>query len=344
MADIVMADDGVPFDADSAMKGPLGGAESAFIALAEALAARDHRVHVVNRCAMPRTVRGVAWAPLQHGAPDRADLYIANRGDKLLTLVPRARRVAFWIHNPARYLIKWRYLTKLWRRRPTIVFLGDHHASTYPRWAPDGGRVVIPYGIAAPFLAASRGANPPPPRAIFTSNPLRALGWLLDVWSDRVRPRAATAELHIYSGPATYGAVGGVKAGPMESVLARARMTAGVIVHPPVAKPALVDALAASRVQLYRGDVGETYCSAVAEAQAMGVPGVVCDIACMRERIVHGRTGFVVADGDAAAFADHAVKLLTDDVLWRAQSDAARAAAQASTWDAAAARFEALIP
>src|SRR5258706_369754 len=83
-----------------------------------------------------------------------------------------------------------------------------------------------------------------------------------------------------------------------------------VIMHPPVAKAALVEALKTARVQLYRGDEGETFCSAVAEAQAAGVPGVLCDIACMRERVTDGNTGFVVADGDAASFADRALKLL----------------------------------
>jgi glycosyltransferase involved in cell wall biosynthesis len=202
---------------------------------------------------------------------------------------------------------------------------------------------VIPYGIAVPFLAADRDAKIPGPRAMFTSNPLRSLDWLLDVWAGRIRPHAPAAELHVYAGPATYGSVGAAKSTPMESVLARARATAGVVVHPPVAKPALVDALKTARVQLYRGDVGETFCSAVAEAQAAGVPGVVCDIACMSERVVDGRTGSVVPDGDAAAFAARALKLLTDDDLWSRQSQAARDEARAFTWDAAAARFEALI-
>lgn len=344
MAEIVIADDGVQFDADSATRGPLGGAESAVIALAEALAVRGHKVRVVNRCAAARTVNGVAWTPIEAGIPEQPDLYVANRGDRLIPLAPRARRAAFWVHNPARYLVKWRYLAKLWRRRPAIVFLGPHHASTYPHWAPAGGRVVIPYGIAPPFLNLARDGTVPRPRAIFTSNPLRALDWVLAAWTAGIRPRVPDAELHVYSGAATYGAVGQAKASPMEAVLARARLTTGVIVHAPVAKPALADALKNSRAQLYRGDPGETFCSSLAEAQAAGVPGVVCDIACMRERIADGRTGFVVPDGDAPAFADRAVKLLTDDALWRAQSGAARDGARPYTWDAAAARFETLLP
>ena len=40
MASVVMADDGIAFDGAMAETAPLGGAETAFVALAEALAAR----------------------------------------------------------------------------------------------------------------------------------------------------------------------------------------------------------------------------------------------------------------------------------------------------------------
>ena len=91
MAAIVMADDGIAFDGDSLARGPLGGAETAFISLAEALAARGHDVTIHNRCGAPMTRFGVNWEPLEKGLPDTADLYIANRGDKLLPAVPAAR-------------------------------------------------------------------------------------------------------------------------------------------------------------------------------------------------------------------------------------------------------------
>src|SRR5689334_11220215 len=111
MAEIVLADDGIPFDGRMASTGPLGGAETAVVGLAEALGRRGHRVSVYNRCAAALAHEGVEWRPLAGGLPAAADLYIANRGDKLLPLLPAARRRAFWIHNPASYLLKWRYLS-----------------------------------------------------------------------------------------------------------------------------------------------------------------------------------------------------------------------------------------
>jgi glycosyltransferase involved in cell wall biosynthesis len=253
--------------------------------------------------------------------------------------MPRARRTVFWIHNPARYLLKPRYLLKLLRLRPPIVFSGEWHRRSYPRWAPSGPRVVIPYGISEPFRAAPASDKPARPRAIFTSNPMRGLDWLLDLWARRVRPAVPAAELHVFSGAATYG---GHKSSEIQAVLDKARSVPGVILREPVAKAALARELAASRVMLYRGDPGETFCLAVGEAQAVGLPCVVQDIGCVAERVIDGETGFVANDDEA--FAQRAIALLSDDALWRRQSDAARAKQRSWGWDQAAEAFEKLIP
>ncbi len=340
MASIVMTDDGIAFDGNSLEQGPLGGAETAFTSLAQALAARGHDVLIRNRCAAAMTRDGIDWSPLDAGVPDRCDLYIANRSDKLLPLVPGAKKAVFWIHNPAGYLLKFRYLWKLWRRRPPIVFSGAFHADTYPGWAPADSRVIIPYGISDTFRSVTRSGNMPPPRAVFTSNPTRGLDWLLDVWRSAIYPGSPTAELHLFSGAATYGTFGAAREGQMQEVLEKAKSLsrAGVVLRDPVPKAALARELAEARVLLYRGDPGETFCLAVGEAQAAGLPSVVQDIGCVAERVIDGETGFVAPDDKS--FADSAIRLLSDDQLWQSQSNAAVARQRGWSWDDAAARFE----
>jgi len=341
MAAIVLADDGFPYDGTTLRERPLGGAETAVVSLVEALARRGHAVEVRNKVAQRRCIEGVTWAPLEDGLPERADLYIANRGSRLIDALPGARRNLFWIHNPAGYLLKWRFLRRLWRVRPAIVFSGPFHAASYPRWAPAGARVTIPYGIPEAVLHARPAGAVPPPRAVFTSNPERGLDWLLDLWVDAVRPRVPEAELHLFAGPATYA---GRNAETMAAVLARARALApeGVVLRAPLPKSELAAELTGARVMLYRGDPGETFCLAVAEAQAAGLPAVVQPIGCVAERIVDGETGFVAADDEG--FAERAVALLCDDGLWRSQQGSALALQRGWTWDNAAAAFEALIP
>lgn len=348
MARIVLADDGIEFDGRTPDERPLGGAESSVVALVGELAARGHEVTVFNRCRAALDHKGVRWRPLDSAGAadwrDGVDLYIANRGDRLIPLMPGARRTAFWIHNVARYLMKWRYLTKLWRVRPVIVFIGDYHATTYPAWAPDGGRVVIPYGVPDAFCHAPPLDAPPGPRAVFTSNPLRSLDWLLRIWARDIRPQAPAAELHVFAGAATYGSVGARKKNVMDAVLARAAALEGVGVRlrGPVPKADLIGELRAARTMLYRGDLEETFCLAVAEAQAMGVPAVVENFGSVGERVIDGETGFVASDD--AAFAECARRLLTDDKLWRAQHLAALAKQRSWRWADAAAAFERLIP
>jgi glycosyltransferase involved in cell wall biosynthesis len=342
MASVVMVDDGIAFDGVMAETAPLGGAETAFVALAEALAARGHLVEARNRCRAAVTHNGVCWVPLSRDLPQSCDLYIGNRSHQVIGLVRRAGRRVLWLHNPAFYLTKPRNLWQLALCRPTLVVSGAYHAATIPRWLPCRGREIIPYGILDHFRAAA-AREPPPPRAIFTSNPLRGLAWLLDLWVTRIRPAVPQAELHIYAGAAVYGLAGTPRALGMEEVLVRADALAewGVRRFAPVGRKALATALLDARVMLYRGDPGETFCLALAEAQAMGVPAVVEPLGSTSERVVDEVTGRVAKDDDA--FVAAAVALLRDDRLWRRWHLAALERQRGLSWDAVGARFEALM-
>ncbi len=343
MAIIVLADDGIKFDGFTLSERPLGGTETAFISLAEGMAARGHDVTIINNCDRPHENNGVKWQPLSDGFPKTADLYIANRGHRLLGKMPDAKRTIFWIHNPADYLLKWRYLSRLWKIKPAIVFSGAHHLATYPKWAPCGERVVIPCGIENRFMTAEVGGGIRQKRAIFTSNPLRSLDWLVDLWATKIHPLSPDAELHVFAGPQTYGSAGDEKAQRMKAILDHAETLrdAGIVLRGPVPKTQLLDEMRAARVMPYRGDVGETFCLALGEAQAMGVPCVVQEVGCVAERIKDGQTGFVANDDDL--FAKRTAEILNDDALWSKQHKASIDLQRSWGWAQASEAFERLI-
>jgi glycosyltransferase involved in cell wall biosynthesis len=173
---------------------------------------------------------------------------------------------------------------------------------------------------------------------------LRGLDWLLDLWVKRIKPAVPAAELHVYAGGAVYGLTGTPRARQMDEVLAGAdALTAsGVRRFPPVGRKALAKALLGARVMLYRGDPGETFCLALAEAQAMGVPAVVEALGSTPERVIDGVTGRVAEDDEG--FVAAAVALLRDNELWRRWHLAAIERQRGESWDAVGARFEALMP
>ena len=64
-------------------------------------------------------------------------------------------------------------------------------------------------------------------------------------------------------------------------------------------------------------------------------------IGSVTERVIHGETGYVAATD--TAFADAAVKLLSDDKLWQAQHTKALDKQRSWGWPEAAQAFEELV-
>lgn len=346
MARIVIADRTNQYDGRDAASRPLGGTETSVIHLAEALSRRGHAVTCLTHCDERIVHQGVTWSPLQAGRSGPCDLFLAVQHPELLWLARRPRRRALWLVWPPHNLNRRRQFLQMWFFRPVPIFVSQYQVGVYGRYlSKPGPLLVIPLGLPDAVRGRPALDAPPPPRAIFASNPMRDLKWLLGIWERRILPQVPGAELHIY----------GIRdyahrfADRWEETRKRfgqfipegysAEAFRSLNPHPPARREALWDAMHSSRVMLYGGHRVEAFCLAVAEAQALGVPAVVKPIAVMPERVRDGVTGFVVPDDEA--FARRAVELLTDDVLWRRQHLAALSLQQGWSWEEMASAFEA---
>jgi glycosyltransferase involved in cell wall biosynthesis len=63
---------------------------------------------------------------------------------------------------------------------------------------------------------------------------------------------------------------------------------------------------------------------AVLEAMAHGLPAVCSDVVGNRDAVIHGKTGFLYTEGDAAAAAAALIRLSDDPMLCKSMGDAAR--------------------
>ncbi len=222
--------------------------------------------------------------------------------------------------------------------------LSRYHRSTIPAHLWGTTSAVIPLAPAALFAGGAERPTAPPPRALFTSNPIRGLDRLLHLWQTGIQPAVPTAELRLFGGLQTYQAGAGKRAGDvMERVLEQARglSSAGVALRDPVARTTLLEELGGARALLYLGSDDETYCFAAAEAQAMGVPAVLGDVGSLSERVVDGETGFLVRD--ETRFVERAIQVLSDDALWLTFHRNSLARQRQRTWDDVAADFERLM-
>lgn len=347
-ARIVFADTTSHYDGRDLALRPLGGTETSVIHLAEALARRGHDVTCCTNTADRVAHNGVRWTPLSEGRGESCDLFIAVQHPELLGLVRRPRRLALWVVWLPGGLRRRRRAARLWWHRPRPVFVSEFQARAYPVWLP-GSRplLVIPFGLPDAVRGRAPLVVPPPPRAIFASNPQRDLRWLLGLWARAILPAVPGAELHLY-GIRDYAYRYGEPWEETESRLGQfvpddfpATARASLRPHPPATRDELWEAMRRARVMLYGGHRVEAFCLAVAEAQALGVPAVVRPIAVLPERVRDGLTGFVASDDEA--FARHAIDLLADDALWHAQHEAALRLQQGWSWDQMAARFEAEV-
>ena len=225
----------------------------------------------------------------------------------------RLKRI-FWIHNPAHYLLKYRYLSKLLFNKFKIVFSSNYHYSTYPKWAPALEKIIIPYGVKKELYVKKN--KPPKPISIFTSNPMRGLDWLLEKWEKDIFPHVPEARLNLFTGLETYGKFGLKHEKTINKILSLVQNAKKkrVFLSPPTNRNQLKKQILKSRVLLYRGSNDETFCMAVAEAQVLGVPAVVCNFGSLKERVKNNHTGYVCENDED--FSLKTIKLLKDDKTW----------------------------
>ena len=344
MAKIIIADVTGSYDGSALETRALGGTESTVILTARDLARRGHDVTVHSNCEAELVDQGVRWRPISARPDETCDAYVAVHQPELLGFVPRPKRRVIWVLWGANQLRHYKKLWRMWLHPPKPILMSQSQVRDYWPVLPGRGDISL---IHLPLPDAVRGhpplAEPPPPRAIFASNPQRNLRALVELWGERILPRLPQAVLDVYGVNALKPGEEAWKvwAGTLLPADASPQLKASVRVHRPAPKDELLAAMRGARVMLYLGHKCEAFCLSLAEAQALGTPAVIAPVAALPERVIDGVTGFHRAD--PAAFAEAAIELMTDDDLWRRQHLAALELQQGNSVEDYVTRFEAAI-
>ena len=111
----------------------------------------------------------------------------------------RPHRRALWLVWPPHELRRRQQFLRMWLYGPLPVFVSRYQVSVYGRFLPKPDPpLVLPFGLPDAVRGRPPLGMPPLPRAVFASNPMRDLTWLLGIWERRILPRVPGAELHIY--------------------------------------------------------------------------------------------------------------------------------------------------
>jgi glycosyltransferase involved in cell wall biosynthesis len=330
------------FDSDLEEKS-IAGTQTAFIELSRAFEESGCNVTVLTQTVKDLTTEFRIWRNIKEYIPSGFyDLLIINVSPYLLHDFKNvtATKKILWIHNEAKYLLYWNRLKFILKYLPIIVFSGKYHSSTLPFFIPTGGRRIIPFGLSpAIFEIEKVSIANNEKKVFFTSNPLRSLRWIVDIWVKHIHSAEPTASLHIFSNWKTYGAWGESVQNRMKAELdyAESFKEYNIILRDVLPKKELFQELKTGRAMFYRGDKAETFCLAVAEAQALGIPAVVCDLGSMKERVENGITGFVAKNDKE--FIEYALTILNEDTIFNTMSNSSIKKYSTNNWKSAADNF-----
>jgi glycosyltransferase involved in cell wall biosynthesis len=274
--DIAIQTSGLRITGEDPMELSLGGAESAVVWMARALARRGHRVTVLcHTDPGGREAGGVSYLPA--GECGGGDVFVAARCPEALAAAHAAALRGLWHHDPPCAEIAAR-LRPVLADAAFAFFLSRFQRDAYARLGLAGGAVLSANGVdfaAADDVARAAPEGEPGPRFLYASRPSCGLETLLqEIWP-RIRRRLPEAELLVTSydiaslpDPARLE-----RARRAGEVLARAiAASPGVRAVGPLVRRDLWREMARSAAVLYPTDTPEVSCLVALEAQALGVP------------------------------------------------------------------------
>lgn len=277
---------------DSAITQPIGGIERCIIGLSAALQKSGHTVELIKPATAPPT-------------DFKAEIVIACNDaclfDRYANLSNHhSFKPILWLHNPVplwKTIRKGRYAAiRKWN--PTAVFLGTSQKTATSRLIPFKKTAIIEHGIEDIILNHSVHDDIPPPHAAFISQSYRGLDDVIYIWKKYIFPNIPNARLDIYANVPnnTNNELFGIK------------------VKGRLPRQTLINELSAKRLIFIPGHKDETFCLAAAESQYLGIPVVTYGTGSLKERVIHGKTGYIAKNQQD--FAKASVQILTNEALW----------------------------
>ena len=291
---------GPPFAGDSLDRGEsLGGSETAFIQLTQALAGRGHQVWAFNNCPRPGRHGLVNY----HHFPDslsvlareRFDIFVVSRYAAFFNLPLHAGLKVLWNHDT---LEKPRELKLVHDEIDLFLVLSKFHRDNFLTRLPllDDRLVITRNGLDMEALDQAAAGPPNPNLLIYASRPERGLKILLENiwprlhhWKPELRLQVCGYQLP--EGPPPH------LAELYHRVEQLLPITPGVINLGALSKADYYRCLSQSSLMLYPSIFPEISCLAVLEAQALGVPPLTSDAFALTESVpapelrVGGRPG-----------------------------------------------------
>lgn len=273
------------------------GAENILINLSLEFAKLNHEVTVYNHCDKNLKINNVNWCNLNKVNDNPSyDLAISNNDIRLFDKIHARKKVAisYSIQSIEKFIRK-KQLYSFLKHRPKIILLSEYHRKNRNYLLRLFGSFKTDCAVDSIFLESEINQNIDKNQSIFTSYPDRNLAILVDIWKDYIFKKDKSKKLLIT---------------PIKDQLKNFNIFNRNFGD----KKELIDDISNSRFALIPGHKAELYCISAEEIRELCVPIITLGIGCLKERVVHGKTGLIAKN--KKQFADFITQLFNDDEMW----------------------------
>ena len=273
------------------------GAENVIINLSKALSELNHDVTVYNNCNEDTKIDKINWKNINKIQKNTYyDLVISNNDTRMFDKVDASKKVliSHSIQSIEKFIRKGQFFAYI-KHKPKIALLSQYHKNNRNYLLRMFGSFVIDWAVDQIFLDSNLNKEINIDQAIFTSFSDRNLDLLINIWKNKIFTKNKKLKLLITPTNNDYSQF-------------------NIINREFGNKSKLISDISNSRIFLIPGHKAELYCIAAEEARELCVPIVTLGIGCLKERVIHGKTGFLAKNENE--FVDYTFKLFEDDNLW----------------------------
>ena len=341
---------GIEFDGSSLSRpGGLGGSETAFIQLAQALARRGHEVQAFNDCQAPGEYNGVYYQPFSQSLPilaqEHFDIFISSRCPSFFSLPISASLKVLWNHdtldNPQELKLVQDKIDIFW-------VLSNFHKNNFLTRLPqiDDRLMVTRNGLDFDLLEQSSCPQQPkdPHKLIYASRPERGLKILLEHIWPHLYQENPKRKLYICGYQIKMDSVPPHLNKIYKEIEQLIHSSPGIVLLGGLNKEEYYSHLREASLMLYPCTFPEISCIVALEAQALGVPVLTSNAYALAETVVSPQTKIEGRPASAKYITEYIAKashLLSNPAELTAIGQSSQEAIyQRYSWDQIAAEWE----
>jgi glycosyltransferase involved in cell wall biosynthesis len=279
----------------------LRGAETILINLSKSISLLGHEVFVFNNCNESINDNNYSWnnINLLTNKQNFFDVVIVNADANLFNLVSAQKKIVLsYSLQPIEKFIRKKQLLPYIKHRPKIFLLGEYHKKNRSILTSLFGSEIFTPGIDDIFLNCKIEIQKHSNQAIFTSRSDRNLTVLIEIWKKYILSRSKNYKLLITPNDINEEDL------KKENIYFRKMDLQGN----------LIKDLLSSKMMLVPGHKAELFCLAAEEARELCLPIITLGIGSLKERVDHGKTGFIA--NNYSEFAQYTLDLFQQDDLY----------------------------